>query len=230
MALPLGIEKVSMKSKSSIAKVLGTFVCIGGALSLILYKGMPLINPHSQHVADKATTTPSASQLKKWIVGSIFLTAACLFWSSWFLLQARIGKKYPYQYSSTAIMSLFAAIQSAMLTLVIHRNNAKWTLKGKLEILTVVYAGLMGSGLSYVALSWCVKQRGPVFTAAFTPLIQMFVAVLDYSILQEEIHLGSVVGSILVISGTYILLWGKSKEGEQYAVEDTQENKDEECH
>ncbi|XP_027362433.1 WAT1-related protein At3g30340-like [Abrus precatorius] len=229
MAVPLGIEKVNMKSMSAKAKVLGTIVCIGGALLLILYKGMPLINEQPRHIADKASTA-SASKLKKWIIGSVLLTAGCLLWSSWFLIQARISKKYPCQYSSTAILSFFAAIQSAILTLVIDRNHTKWILKGKIEIMTVVYAGLVGSGLCYVAMSWCVKQRGPVFTSAFTPLLQMFVAVLDFSILQEEIYLGSVAGSVLVISGTYILLWGKSKEGEQCSVKDTQENQeDEEC-
>lgn len=130
------MEKVSMQSKSAKAKVLGTFVCIGGALILILYKGIPLINPQSH----KVTTPASASSLKKWIIGSIFLTASCVFWSSWFLIQEKVGKKYPYRYSSTAITSFFATIQSAILNLIIHRNNAKWILKGKLQIMTVVYS------------------------------------------------------------------------------------------
>ncbi|PNY12405.1 auxin-induced protein 5ng4-like, partial [Trifolium pratense] len=123
MALPMGMEKVNMKNKSGKAKILGTLVCIGGAL------------------------------------------------------------------------------------------------------------GLVGTGLCYVAMAWCVKQRGPVFTAAFTPLLQMFVAVLDLWLLKEEIYLGSVVGSVLVISGMYMLLWGKSKDRGECALKDTQENqKDEECH
>lgn len=136
----LRMEKVSMKSNSARAKVLGTLVCISGTLLLILYKGMPLINPQSHHIEDKATATPSASNLKKWIIGSMFLTAACLFWSSWFLIQDRVGKKYPYQYSSTAILSLFASIQCAILHLIIQRNNAKWILKGKLQIMAIVYS------------------------------------------------------------------------------------------
>jgi len=131
---------MSMKSKSAKAKILGTCVCIGGALVLILYKGMPIINPQSYNIAGKATTPQPATNLKKWIMGSIFLTVGCVFWSSWFLIQERVGKKYPYRYSSTAIMSLFAAIQSAILNLIIHRNNAKWILKGKLQIMTVVYS------------------------------------------------------------------------------------------
>ncbi|XP_022635892.1 WAT1-related protein At3g30340-like [Vigna radiata var. radiata] len=227
------------------AKVLGTFVCTGGALMLILYKGMPLIKQEQERIADKGTTTASASKIKKWIIGSLLLTAGCGLWSSWFLIQARISRKYPCQYSSTALLSFFAAIQSAILTLLIDRSKTKWILRGKLEILIVAYSisihilypksqhlemvveGLVGSGLCYVAMSWCVKQRGPVFTSAFTPLLQMFVAVLGFSIIQEEIYMESVAGSVLVISGTYILLWGKSKEEEQNAMNDSQE--DEEC-
>ncbi|XP_027364820.1 WAT1-related protein At3g30340-like [Abrus precatorius] len=226
MAVPFGIEKVNVQSKSGKAKVLGTTVCIGGAVLLVLYKGMPLIDPHSQHIADEVTSPTPSAKLEKWIIGSIILTIGCLLWSSWFIIQAKISKKYPCQYSSTAILSLFAAIQSAILTLIIKRNNASWILKGKLEIMCVIYTGLVGSGLCYVAMSWCVKQRGPVFTAAFTPLLQIFVAILDFSLLKEEIYLGSVAGSSLVIAGMYILLWGKGKEGEQYVLKDTQPNED----
>ncbi|MCH81732.1 WAT1-related protein [Trifolium medium] len=227
MSVPFGIEKVNMKSKSGKAKILGTIVCIGGVLILAFYKGISLNSPQSQHIDNRYTSSPP--KLEKWIIGSILLTVGCIMWSSWFVIQAKISKRYPCQYSSTAILSLFAAIQSAILTLVIKRNNASWILKGKLEILCVIYAGMVGSGLCYVAMSWCVKQRGPVFTAAFTPLLQIFVAVLDFTILKEEIYIGSIAGSVLVIVGMYILLLGKSMEGEQCVVKDTQANQDVEC-
>ncbi|KAJ0111670.1 hypothetical protein Patl1_00726 [Pistacia atlantica] len=112
----------------------------------------------------------------------------------------------------TAILSSFGAIQSAILCLIMEKNLSGWILQGKLEIASIIYAGVVGSGLCYVGMSWSVKQRGPVFTSAFTPLIQIFVAIFDFSILHGPLHLGSVVGSILLIMGLYILLWGKSKE------------------
>ncbi|MCH85223.1 WAT1-related protein [Trifolium medium] len=138
MSVPFGIEKVNMKSKSGKAKILGTIVCIGGVLILAFYKGISLNSPQSQHIDNRYTSSPP--KLEKWIIGSILLTVGCIMWSSWFVIQAKISKRYPCQYSSTAILSLFAAIQSAILTLVIKRNNASWILKGKLEILCVIYA------------------------------------------------------------------------------------------
>lgn len=136
------LEKVNMKSNCGRAKVLGTVICIGGALLLTLYKGTPLNNPHSlatTHIANHANMMVSV-KTKRWAIGSILNAAGCFFWSSWFLIQAKIGKSYPCQYSSIAILTFFGAIQSAILSLIIERNLGMWVLKGKLEILTVIYA------------------------------------------------------------------------------------------
>ncbi|XP_040987365.1 WAT1-related protein At3g30340-like [Juglans microcarpa x Juglans regia] len=216
MALPLGLETVNLKCNSGRAKILGTVVCVGGATLLTLYRGMPLFDhSHSQSVTQimgHAVKLSSAKKTQRWTVGSVALVMGVLFWSSWFLLQSPIGKRYPCQYSSTAIMSFFGAIQSAILSLSTNRNLSAWVLKGKMEIITVLYAGMIGSGLCYVGMSWCVKKRGPVLTAAFSPLIQILAAMFDIPILHEQLHLGSLLGSIVVIIGLYILLWGKNKE------------------
>ncbi|XP_021280833.1 WAT1-related protein At3g30340-like [Herrania umbratica] len=218
LALPFGLEKVDIRNKAGRAKVFGALVCIAGAMVLTLYRGKTLIKSNSRattHIINYANTMISTKKKERWAIGSIVLTVGCIFWSSWFLLQARIGKAYPYQYSSTAFWSFFSAIQSAILSLIAERDFTKWILKGKLELITVTYAGMVASGLCYVGMSWCVKQKGPVFTAAFTPLVQIFVAMFDFSILHGQIYFGSVVGSILVVIGLYILLWGRNSEAEE---------------
>ncbi|XP_019164995.1 PREDICTED: WAT1-related protein At3g30340-like isoform X5 [Ipomoea nil] len=207
LALLFRQERINMKCKSGKAKVLGTLICLIGAIVLTLYKGKPLINASSQGVEANHNT-------KSWVIGSLFLFAGSSTWSSWFLIQSWIGSDYPYQYSSTSIMSFFGAIQSTVLCFIIDRNTSIWRLKGSLEILAVIYAGIVGSSICYVVMSWCVKQKGPVFTSTFSPFIQIFAIVLDVSILHEQIHLGSILGSILVIVGLYALLWGKSKEAQ----------------
>uniref|UniRef100_A0A803KZW8 EamA domain-containing protein n=1 Tax=Chenopodium quinoa TaxID=63459 RepID=A0A803KZW8_CHEQI len=208
LALPLGQEKVNLRSKYGIAKVLGSLTCIGGAILLILYRGIPLSTYHAKHLS-----TPSKSGSKeKWILGSIFLLSSAVCWSGWFLIQSKIGKKYPFKYSSTALMSSFGAVQSAILCFAINRDITIWILRGKLQIFTVLFAGISGSGLCYVGMSWCVEQKGPVFTAAFSPFIPIFVTIMDFAFFHEQIYLGSVIGSIMVICGLYMLLWGKSNE------------------
>ncbi|KAL3651061.1 hypothetical protein CASFOL_007464 [Castilleja foliolosa] len=207
MALPFGLEKVNVKHSSGRAKVVGALVCVGGAILLTVYKGMPLF-----HFATSSHNSVNVGG-GKWAIGSVALFVGTLFWSSWFLLQTNIGKRYPCQYSSTAIMSCFSAIQLAVLSMSINEREVSiWILKSKSDILIVLYAGMIGSGLCFVGMSWCVKQRGPVFTAAFSPLVQIMAAMFDVPILHEQLHLGSVIGSVTVIGGLYILLWGKDKE------------------
>ncbi|XP_042489675.1 WAT1-related protein At3g30340-like [Macadamia integrifolia] len=235
LALPFKLERVNLKSKSGKAKVLGTVVCVGGAMLLTLYKGTPLTNRNpmtsttNHQVGWSSSTSSSSPPLipnknnkrvggEKWTMGSLALVAGSISWSSWFLIQAKIAKQYPCQYSSTAIMLFFSALQSALLSFLIRRDLSMWILKGKTQILTVLYAGMMGSGLCFVGMAWCVKKRGPLFTAAFSPLIQIIVAMFDVTILHEQLHIGSILGSILVIVGLYVLLWGKSKEAKDSAV------------
>lgn len=144
------IEKVNLKSMSGRTKVLGSFTCIGGALLLGLYKGIPLTGITTSHHKNSNTLSsprlpppPSSSSSSQWAIGSVLLTGGCLLWASWFLIQDMINKRYPFQYSSTAILSLFGSIQSAVLNLIINRKNnyaTIWILHGKLQILTVVYA------------------------------------------------------------------------------------------
>lgn len=48
-------------------------------------------------------------------------------------------------------------------------------------------------------MSCCVKQKGPVFTSAFTPLIQIFAAIFDVAVLHEEIYLGRSVFMLVCV-------------------------------
>lgn len=50
--------------------------------------------------------------------------------------------------------------------------------------------GIMGSGVGYVLMTWCVEKRGPVFTSAFIPVIQIMVAMIDFFFLHENLYLG----------------------------------------
>ena len=92
------LEKVNMKNKGGRAKVLGTLVSVGGALILTLYKGIPL----TKSPAARAMVQKRYHRSKRWAIGSVVLTAGSIMWSSWFLIHAKIGKRYPWQYSSTA--------------------------------------------------------------------------------------------------------------------------------
>ncbi|KAL2343276.1 hypothetical protein Fmac_004561 [Flemingia macrophylla] len=234
------LETVNIKFQGGKAKILGTFVCIGGALLLTLYKGKPLfdVSHYQSAVPPEAMRSSAMDQgsstrkTQKWTIGVIALIMGTLFWSFWFILQSKIGKRYPCRYSSTAIMTFFGAMQAAIIAFSTGSNLSSWVVKDKIQIITVLYSGIVGSSVCYVGMSWCVKKRGPVFTAAFSPLVQIMSGMIDIPILHEQLHLGSVVGSMLVMIGLYILLWGKSKQmvqnGATKFAQEVEESKEQE--
>lgn len=128
------MEKVEIKNINGKAKVVGALTCVVGALVLSLYKGPVLVN--SRHPA----VDEHHIRAKRLGVGAAFLTAGSLAWSSWFLMQSRIGRRFPHRYSSTLIMSGFSSAQSAVMCLLTDRRLSKWILEGELQILTIIFS------------------------------------------------------------------------------------------
>lgn len=132
-------EKVMIRRKSGLAKILGTTVCLGGTVVITLYQGVSLNSPHKE--SDPRHEMSGRKKDPKWALGSVFLLASTLMWSSWYLIQAVIAKAYPAKkYTSTAIMSVFSTAQSSVLCMAVGRNRSKWVMKGALEIATILYA------------------------------------------------------------------------------------------
>uniref|UniRef100_A0A0D3GBX4 EamA domain-containing protein n=1 Tax=Oryza barthii TaxID=65489 RepID=A0A0D3GBX4_9ORYZ len=209
-------EALNVKSRSGSAKISGTLVSLSGAMMLTFYKGSALT--HTPSSSSSPASSSSHSQAEEhdtahWVLGSVSLLANVVGFALWLMLQRKFTRKYPAIYSATAFMSLFSCLQAGALALSIQRSSISiWALKGKIEIATVVYCGVVASGFGYLMLTYCVEKRGPVFTAAFSPLSQIFVAGIDLFILHEPLYLGSVLGSVLVILGLYLVLWGKREE------------------
>lgn len=78
------LERLSIRSKHSQAKIAGTLVTIGGAMLMTLVKGpvldLPWTNSASTHV-------DSTGVVQKPIQGAIMITAGCFCWASFIILQ-----------------------------------------------------------------------------------------------------------------------------------------------
>ncbi|CAD6338137.1 unnamed protein product [Miscanthus lutarioriparius] len=218
LAVATRSEALDLKSRTGMAKLLGTLVSLAGAMVLTLYKGVALTHAaaadsqnHHQHLRPHAAADAAASRAK-WTLGTVAILGNCVCLSCWFLLHGRLAKKYPHVYSCNALMSLISFLQVAVVGLCTQRSISPWIITSKFNILTVLYAGIVGCGVSFVLVTWCIEKRGAVFVAAFIPVVQIIVSVIDFSILHEQLYLGSVLGSVLVIGGLYLLLWGKRQE------------------
>ncbi|KAJ4721328.1 WAT1-related protein [Melia azedarach] len=222
LAIGIGLEKLGIRTTAGKAKLLGTLIGIGGAMLLTFYKGaeikiwsthLDLLHHHDQpsgapHVAPMHADSDSNKRL----LGSLLALGSCCSFSVWLIVQAKMSKEYPYQYSSTALMCVMAAIQSIVFALCTEKDWSQWKLGWNIRLLTVAYSGIIGSGLMVTIISWCVRMRGPLFTSVFTPLMLVIVALLASLLLDEILHLGSVLGATLIVCGLYAVLWGKRKE------------------
>jgi drug/metabolite transporter (DMT)-like permease len=50
--------------------------------------------------------------------------------------------------------------------------------------------GIVGSGMAFAAMSWCIQTRGPLFVSMFSPLMLVVVAIVGWAILEEKIYVG----------------------------------------
>ncbi|KAL6651660.1 hypothetical protein ACP70R_010585 [Stipagrostis hirtigluma subsp. patula] len=220
LAVLFRYERLAPRTFSGQAKVAGTFLGVGGAMLLTFYKGAD-ITPWASHVdlvatlaARHAAAHPAAVEAaaSNRLMGALLVVGSCFFYALWLILQAKLSREYPFHYSSTALMCLMSTAQSVAFALCFDRDAAQWRLGLDIRLLSVVYSGVLASGVMLVVLSWCVKRRGPLFASVFNPLMLVVVAVLSSLLLGEKLHLGSALGAVLIVMGLYAVLWGKGRE------------------
>ncbi|PKA49984.1 WAT1-related protein [Apostasia shenzhenica] len=76
----------------------------------------------------------------------------------------------------------------------------------------LILQGVVCNGLSYYILGMVMKEKGPVFASAFSPLSLIITFILGSIVLAEQINLGMVLGAAIMLTGLYSLLWGKTKD------------------
>ncbi|CAN6469921.1 unnamed protein product [Victoria cruziana] len=199
IAIPFRMETIGVRSSGGMAKILGTAVCVGGAMLMTFYKG-PQLNLWSSGVRwdigyqtsrDQQATTDDRPA--GFIIGSVMVVASCFAWAIWFILQAKMSRTFSAPYTSTALLCLVAAVQCGAMTICMERDASAWALGWDIRLLTVVYTGVVGSGMAFCAMSWCIQRRGPLFVSMFSPLVLIIVAFLGWALFDEKLHLGKSV-------------------------------------
>ncbi|KAK4742169.1 hypothetical protein SAY87_000170 [Trapa incisa] len=218
LAILFGYERLRLGTMAGKAKVAGTLAGIGGAMLLTFYKGAN-INLWDTHVNLLETTStvahPPAVHHKSSsiVLGSLLAIGSCLCYALWLIIQqAKMSESYPAHYSSTALMSLMSSLQAVAYALYREKDWSQWRLGWNIRLLAVSYVGIIGSGLNLTLVTWGVRMRGPLFVSVFTPLTLVLVALVSSLLLDEQLHLGCVLGSGLIVAGLYIVLWAKRKE------------------
>ncbi|KAA8536713.1 hypothetical protein F0562_029191 [Nyssa sinensis] len=214
LAVPFGLENVGIKSKAGQSKVLGTILCVGGAMLLSFYHG------HSINIGESSihwkyaenTGKVQSSNDTNFILGPILLIASSVSWAGWFIIQAKMSESYPAPYTTSALLCLMASIQCGIIGVCVEHDASAWSLSPGIRAVTCLYAGIVCSALAFCLISWCIQRKGPLYVSVFSPLLLVIVTILSWTLLQEKLYIGTVVGSVLIVLGLYAVLWGKNKE------------------
>ncbi|CAL4903336.1 unnamed protein product [Urochloa decumbens] len=190
LALLLRMEHVKLKSWSGAAKLTGVALCLAGVLVIAFYAG-PSMSPVNHHraFASHASGSSGANVTRgAWVKWTFLMVLADAMWSLWIVLQAPVLKECPDKILVTAVQCFFSTVQSFVVAMVAERDFSRWKLSFDISLLAIFYAGFIVMGVGYYLQAWCVEMKGPI------------------------VHLGSIVGGILLVGGLYSVLWGKSKE------------------
>ncbi|CAL5407375.1 unnamed protein product [Camellia sinensis] len=208
------LEKVNLRSSRSQAKVVGTFVTVGGAMIMTLIKGALIGLPWTKMKSHgPITNTSTSANQQDLIKGSLMITAGCFCGAAFVILQAITLKSYPAELSLTTLICMLGSLQGTILTLLVERGNkAIWSLSWDTKLICALYGGIICSGVSYCISGVVMKEKGPVFVTAFSPLSMVIIAIISSFVLAEQTHVGSVVGAIVIVIGLYLVIWGKSKD------------------
>ncbi|KAK8552268.1 hypothetical protein V6N12_040874 [Hibiscus sabdariffa] len=210
LAVIFRLERVDLKKIRSVAKIVGTLITVLGAMVMTLYKG-PIINfIKSGRDTHHATTGESTDQ--HLVTGTIVLLGSIVSWSSFFILQSFTLKKYPAKLSLTAWICFMGMVQDGLLSLIMVRDFSAWKIGFDANLLAASYSGIVCSGIAYYVQGIVIQERGPVFVTSFSPLCMIITAALGAFILAEKVHLGSILGAIIIVSGLYTVVWGKAKD------------------
>ncbi|WCJ39102.1 nodulin MtN21 /EamA-like transporter family protein [Euphorbia peplus] len=202
------MEKLNMLELSGQAKLGGTVVAFGGATVITLYKGIIVISGHNNHNQASSKQFSDGNLVK----GSLFLLLQSFFVASSYVLQAWTIKIYPVPMTLTTLSGLAGIPIATIIAAILDHKPRSWKLSLDITLVAPIYCGIVVYGITTYINTQVIRTKGPVFVTAFFPLITVIVAIMGLLILHEALHLGGIIGAVMIIVGLYALLWGQEYE------------------
>ncbi|KAL3690930.1 hypothetical protein R1sor_004581 [Riccia sorocarpa] len=227
MALLLGIEQVRFRRLDGQMKIFGTVVCVAGAVFMSIYKGPSVYHGWAKEPSNDLHTVFGSYLgghlerlgITQWQLGGILLLINCISWAAYLTMQAPILKVCPAPLTITAFTYLFGSLQVYILMLCINGGNVDWSMTTTPQVVSVLYAGVISSGINFSLQSWAIHKGGPLLVSLYTPVQSVLVAILSVLLLGDSLYLGSVVGGIGAVSGLYLVTWGQVEHRRRDALE-----------
>ncbi|XP_010502813.1 PREDICTED: LOW QUALITY PROTEIN: WAT1-related protein At5g40210 [Camelina sativa] len=189
-AILFGMEKVSMRKNSSVAKVVGTIVSIVGALVATLYHVMvPSSSPHLNHPFTFLSLLWRLHHHRRILIessGGLLALEYTLIVVS-YTIQTHIMREYPSEFALALSHNVCISVSCAFVSLFAKKNNpSAWIMRSKIMLICIVATGMVNS-TGYVVESWTVRHKGPMFLAMFRPLAILTAVVLGAIFLGDSL-------------------------------------------
>ncbi|KAJ4902671.1 WAT1-related protein [Raphanus sativus] len=216
LALIFRMEHVRLRSSSSQAKIIGAILSISGALVIVLYKGPKVFSgtsftPSPLTISLDQNFDFVRSKLDDRRPFACFTVFSCI-------SLTQVMEAYPEEIQVVFLYNLFATLISAPVCLFLESNMTSWVLKPDISLASIVYSGFLVSMFGALTHTWGLHLKGPVYVSLFRPLSIAIAVAMGAIFLGDALHLGSVIGSVILCYGFYTVIWGKAREDSTKAV------------
>ncbi|XP_040989790.1 WAT1-related protein At1g43650-like [Juglans microcarpa x Juglans regia] len=203
LSVLLRIETVGWGTFHGILKIVGIFIAIGGAM-LLSFLG--LIG------SSTATSSHHVGNNKNRFLGPVLMFLCSVAWSLWLIVQPHLLKQYPSKLRLSTLQCLLSSVQATVAAAAFQRNFDSWKIGGDIQLASLAYCGVLGTGVSFGLQVWCIEKKGPFYVAIFFPLALVLTAIFSACVWAERLSCVSILGGVMIIGGLYSVLWARSKE------------------
>ncbi|CAA7033415.1 unnamed protein product [Microthlaspi erraticum] len=202
LALIFRMETLRLGSNEGRAKLMGTLLGAGGAIVFLLYKGVE-IHIWSTHV--DLLKSSNSHQSNGQVTSNHHISIPGV-------LMAKVGKQFGGNYWNIGLMNAMGGLVCMVVALCSEHDWKQWRLGWNISLLTTIYSGVVVSGMVMPLIAWCVERKGPLYVTVFSPVRLVIVALAGSFALEETLHLGSIIGAMIMVGGVYLVVWCKMKE------------------
>ncbi|KAL5183861.1 WAT1-related protein [Glycine soja] len=205
------LEKVNLSCTYSRVKIIGTLLCVLGALAMSILQSISTKPTSAKEGKIQLLSPPPNVMFGQTQDNRLSLSLGC---NLHIVKQHCPTGDFPAPMSLCAITSFFGTFMTAAVQLVEdHEFKPGWPIVSVGDM--IAYSLLAGavSGICLSVNGWALEKRGPVLVSMFSPIGTVCSVLFSVVTLGQTINIGSFAGMFLMFTGFYFVLWAKGTEG-----------------
>ena len=137
-------------------------------------------------------------------LGDVLAFGACMCWAFYSLLIIPVSKRYPTVFITRKVF--FYGLLSMIPYIMLHPDlNIQLVINKPTLLANLLFLGCVASMLCYVAWNWVLKRLGAVVATNYVYLNPVTTIVFAWMILNEQITVWFIIGTVLILYGMYLV-------------------------